>query len=755
MARGQLRIYLGAAPGVGKTYTMLAEAQRRHARGTDVVVGLLETHGRKMTAAMAEGLEIVPRRTMTHRGAIFTEMDLDAVLARHPEVALVDELAHTNVPGCRNPKRWQDVDELLDAGINVISTLNIQHLESLNDVAMQVTGVEQHEKLPDEIARRADQIELVDMTPEALRRRMVHGNVYPPNRVDAALTHYFRPGNLTALRELALLWLADRVEEGLQRYRAEHGIATPWETRERIVVAVAGEQDDQKVIRRAARIAARTPGSDLLAVHVVSDDGLAAGHDAALAAQRALVTSLGGSFRLLPGADVADALLSFARAENATQMVLGASRRSRLLTLIAGKSIPTRLARRAEHIDVHLVSRRGTADRGHWSAQVLTAFHYRKAQAERDSAEAAALTRLAGCVLRGHDDLPALLEEMRQISGLAAVSLLEWRQNGSGRACYVVASAGEQPPEGPGADVELPVSDTFTLAGRGPELSREGSRVLFSCAVQVVAGLSYRRREDQQAQATRDAANLRSREALLAATGQTAREQLAAARAALAALAAAEAHGPAGPGAALSPAAGPPAAGPPAARAALLATARRAVDQVTRLVDDLSDLSRLHAGAVETYLQPVDLDEVMAACLDDLGPGSQHITLSMAEDLPDVIADATLLTRILTSLLADALQRSPAGQPPVVTAVSRNSRVEVRITDQGPDQVNGEASLAFRLARDLTEALGDTLRSERLPGGHSVVVTLPAAARAAGTLVPEPGDTATCPSLPSGTQTKG
>ena len=580
MARGQLRIYLGAAPGVGKTYTMLAEAQRRHARGTDVVVGLLETHGRKMTAAMAEGLEIVPRRTMTHRGAIFTEMDLDAVLARHPEVALVDELAHTNVPGCRNPKRWQDVDELLDAGINVITTLNIQHLESLNDVARQVTGVEQHEKLPDEIARRADQIELVDMTPEALRRRMVHGNVYPPNRVDAALTHYFRPGNLTALRELALLWLADRVEEGLQRYRAEHGIATPWETRERIVVAVAGEEDDQKVIRRAARIAARTPGSDLLAVHVVSDDGLAAGHDAALEAQRALVTSLGGSFCLLPGADVADALLSFARAENATQMVLGASRRSRLLTLIAGKSIPTRLARRAEHIDVHLVSRRGTAERGHWSAQVLTAFHSRKAQAERDSAEAAALTRLAGCVLRGHDDLPALLEEMRQISGLAAVSLLEWRQNGSGHACYVVASAGEQPPEGPGADVELPVSDTFTLAGRGPELSREGSRVLFSCAFQVVAGLSYRRQEDQQAQAARDAANLRSRAALLAATGQTARAQLAAARAALAALAAAGPR-PAGPGAAL----------PPEARAALLATARRAVDQVTRLVDDLSDLS--------------------------------------------------------------------------------------------------------------------------------------------------------------------
>jgi len=285
VARGQLRVYLGAAPGVGKTYAMLAEGQRRRSRDTDVVVALLEDHGRRLTAAMAEGLELVPRRSMSYRGAAFTEMDLDAVLARRPQVALVDELAHTNVPGCRNAKRWQDVDELLDAGIDVITTLNIQHLESLSDVAKQVTGVEQHETLPDEIARRADQIELVDMTPEALRRRMVHGNVYPPDRIEAALTHYFRPGNLTALRELALLWLADRVEEGLQRYRAEHGIATPWETRERIVVGIAGEKDDEAVIRRAARIAARTPGSDLLAVHVNCDDGLAAG-DAAMPSGR-------------------------------------------------------------------------------------------------------------------------------------------------------------------------------------------------------------------------------------------------------------------------------------------------------------------------------------------------------------------------------------------------------------------------------------------------------------------------------------
>src|ERR1039457_3520046 len=376
VARGRLRVYLGAAPGVGKTYAMLAEGQRRRARGTDVVVALVEAHGRRLTAAMAEGLELVPRRTMSYRGAAFTEMDLDAVLARRPQVALVDELAHTNVPGCRNPKRWQDVDELLDAGIDVITTLNIQHLESLSDVTKQVTGVEQHETLPDEIARRADQIELVDMTPEALRRRMVHGNVYPPDRIEAALTHYFRPGNLTALRELALLWVADRVEEGLQRSRASHGIAAPWETRERIVVGIAGEKDDEAVIRRAARIAARTPGSDLLAVHVKCDDGLAVGRAATLDTQRALVA------------------------------------------LLAGKSIPTRLARRAEHVDVHLVSREGAGRRRPGLAWLLAAPRSRRGRALRASAEAAALTRLAASVLRGCGDLPALLGAIPGLFGL-------------------------------------------------------------------------------------------------------------------------------------------------------------------------------------------------------------------------------------------------------------------------------------------------------------------------------------------------
>jgi len=708
--RGKLRIYLGAAPGVGKTYAMLAEGQRRRARGADVVGALIEPHGRRLTAEMAEGLEIVPRRTMTYRGANLTEMSLDAVLARHPQVALVDELAHTNVPGCRNAKRWQDVDELLDAGIDVITTLNIQHLESLSTVARQVTGVVQRETIPDQVARRADQIELVDMTPEALRRRMVHGNVYPPNRIEAALTHYFRPGNLTALRELALLWVADRVEEGMQRYRAEHGIAAPWETRERIVVGLAGEQGDEAVIRRAARIAARTPGSELLAVHVDRDDGLT-GTDDALDTQRTLVASVGGSFQQIPGEDIPQALLRFARAENASQIVLGASLRGRLLTLLSGRSIPTRVARQAGHIDVHLVSRDRTATGGGPLIRSLAAGRSRRIQARRASAEAAALTGLAVAALRGHGDPPALLEEIRQMFGLDAVSLLERQQDGAG--WDVVASAGERPPEGPGADLEVPVDATMTLAARGRAPGGENLRVLRSCAAQLVAAAGSRHLEEQDAEAAWHAVDLRGRTALLAATGESAREQLATARTALATLAAAEDHRT---------------ALPPEDRARLLADAARAVDQVSRVVDDLRDLSRLHAGAVETYLRPVDLDELLVAAVDDLGPGRQEVTLSLAEDLPDVIADATLLTRLLTSLLADSVHRSLGGPPPALTACCPNGWVEVRITDHRPDGHAEKASLPLRLATDLAEAMGITLRCEPAPGGsRTVILILPAA----------------------------
>ena len=256
-------------------------------------------------------------------------MDLEGVLERHPEIALVDELAHTNAPGSRHHKRWQDVDALLDAGIDVITTVNVQHIESLGGVVEQITGVAQQETVPDAVVRAADQIEVVDLSPQSLRDRLSAGLVYPAERIDAALSNYFRLGNLTALRELALLWLADEVDSALKTYRAEHGIEGAWQARERVVVALTGGSEGETLLRRGARIAARSAGGELLAVHVSSQDGLRAGDPGALAAQRALVESLGGTYHQVVGDDVPRALVDFARSVNATQLVIGVSRRGR------------------------------------------------------------------------------------------------------------------------------------------------------------------------------------------------------------------------------------------------------------------------------------------------------------------------------------------------------------------------------------------------------------------------------------------
>lgn len=355
MTRGRLRVLLGAAPGVGKTYTMLEEGVRLRDEGKDVVVAIVESHGRRATAAMAEKLPHVPRTHVEHRGVTLWEMDLAAVLERHPDVALVDELAHTNAPGSTNAKRWQDIQDLLAAGIDVISTVNIQHIESLNDVVRDITGVPQRETVPDQFVRTAHQIEVVDLDPQALRDRLSMGLVYPAERIDAALSNYFRLGNLTALRELALIWLADEVDQALQAYRSEHGIGGKWEARERVVVALTAGPEGETLLRRGARIASRSGGGELVAVHVISQDGLREGDPDELAKQRSLVEELGGTFHQVVGDDVPTALVEFARSVNATQLVLGASRRSRFAALLE-PGIGATVIRESADIDVHIVT---------------------------------------------------------------------------------------------------------------------------------------------------------------------------------------------------------------------------------------------------------------------------------------------------------------------------------------------------------------------------------------------------------------
>ncbi len=863
--RGFLRIYLGAAAGVGKTFAMLGEGHRRAERGADVVVAFVETHGRPQTAALLDGLEVIPRKKVSYRGATFEEMDLDAVLARNPQIALVDELAHTNVPGSRHQKRWQDVDELLDAGIDVISTVNVQHLESLNDVVQKITGVPQRETIPDAVVRAADQVELVDMTAEALRRRMAHGNIYPPEKIDASLTNYFRTGNLTALRELALLWLADKVDEGLQSYRAAHGIQGTWEARERVVVALTGGPEGDTLIRRAARIAARLSGGDLLAVHVSQSDGLTGADPGALAGQRRLVESLGGTYHQVVGDNVPDALLTFARAENATQLVLGASRRSWLSAMLTGPGIGARTIRGSGDIDVHIVTHqqmgrgRGLLPKAGGSLTrrrvlagyllaavfapvatvVLTAapgdvnltsdaltflvgvilvalvggfipalleaaagslllnwfftppIHQftiadannawaigvffivavlvssvvdiaarRTKQAARAGAESELLVTTAGSVLRGQQALPALLERVQESFGMRSVSLLECqgadggdpgrdgtpgktsRILGPGRHWTVVASTGEEPVTSPeDADVEVPVTDTLTMALRGRPLPAADRRVLGAFAAYAAAALEQQRLAAEAEAAKPIAEADRMRTALLTAVSHDLRSPLASAKAAVTSLRSPEVHWT------------------KADREELLATADESLDRLTRLVGNLLDMSRLQAGALSLFPRPVGVDEIVARSLDDLGPVGEKVMVDIPEALPEVTVDPAILERVVVNLTENALRYSPPGQPPLLTASTLGDRVELRVIDRGPgipekerdrmfvpfqrlgdtDNTTG-VGLGLALARGFTEAMGGTLSAEETPGGGlTMAITMPAVAAPPEPAEAEPG----------------
>jgi len=829
--RGTLRIYLGAAPGVGKTYAMLDEGRRRCERGTDVVIGFVETHGRVHTAAQIADLPVVARRAVSYRGAQFEEMDLDAVLARHPEQVLVDELAHTNVPGSGpHTKRWQDVEDLLDAGIDVISTVNVQHLESLKDVVQDITGVPQRETVPDSVVRAAEQVELVDMTPEALRRRMAHGNIYPPEKVDAALGNYFRPGNLTALRELALLWLADRVEEGMQRYREAHGITSTWETRERIVVALTGGPEGDALIRRAARISARTAGGDLMAVHVSRSDGLAEAGVAALESQRLLVESLGGTFHSVVGDNVPRGLLDFARSVDATQVVLGASRRRPWVAALSGPGTSATVTRLSGSIDVHIVSHdyagRGralpslgygltlgrrvgglitatvllvaatlvlTALSGHVgfasdvaiyllivvvtslvggfypallaaiAGSLLLNFYFvapvhtftidepdnvlalvifllvavlvsrvvdvsarRSASAARSSAEAQTLSTLAGSLLRGEQALPALLERVQETFVMRSVSLLQRGAPQSARAGWqVLATVGPDPPQRPSeGDATAEIDDDQLLVLRGHPLRAEDQRVLTAFASQVA--VAYRQRElAEVARAVEPLAESeRARTALLNAVSHDLRTPIAAAKAAVSSLRAGDV------------------AWSDEDRRELLATADSSLDRLTDLVTNLLDLSRLQAGVLPVLASAVGLDDVLARALEHAAPPGAALDLDVPPNLPDVLADAGLLERVIANLVQNALRYAPAGTVVRISGSAHAGFVELRVVDRGPGIAVADADAVFAafqrrddspaagagvglglpIARGFAEAMGGTVSAEETPGGGATLV---------------------------------
>ncbi|MEV7028612.1 ATP-binding protein [Streptomyces sp. NPDC093272] len=811
--RGRLKVYLGAAPGVGKTYRMLDEARRRASRGADVAVGFAECHGRPGTEAMTEGLEVVARLRCAHRGGTFEEMDVAAVLARRPEVAVVDEFAHTNVPGgARHPKRWQDVEDLLAAGIDVITALDIRHLESLKDVVEKITGVPQHETVPDEVVRQAAEIELVDMSPEGLRRRMAHGTIYAPEKIDAALAHHFRPGNLTALRQLALLWVADRVDEALQSYRAEHAIGGVWETRERVVVALTGGPEGDTLVRRAARIAGRSAGGDLLALHVARSDGLAAGvSHASLARQRRLVEDLGGSYHCVVGDDVATALVEFARAENATQLVLGTSRRGRLERFLTGPGTGEAVTALSGDIDVHRVtheragrgtllpSRRRTLStrrliagpvaglvlpllltvalaqvRGtvnltseallfllavvgvaciggvtsaviasvtaslllnYWFippvgrftlddpnallalgvfavvaatvAAVVDRSLRLSRRAARATAEAETMSSLAGSIVRGGQTIPALLERTRETFGMDSAELVSAPPDSADATAV---------PAGPG--------NYLVLRGRTPSASER--RVLAAFAAHAGSAVERARLAQAAAEVEPVRAADRMRTALLRAVGHDLRTPLAAGWAAVTSLRSREVEFS------------------PQDREELLATADESMARLSRLVDNLLDLSRLEAGVLRLSLRATALEEVLPAALADVPAAEVH---GDPEDMPALLADPPLLERVIANLAGNAARYSPPGKPVLVTVSVLAGRAELRVVDRGPglppagrerlfepfqrlgdtDNTTG-LGLGLALARGLTEAMDGTLTPEDTPGGGlTMVVSLPLA----------------------------
>lgn len=827
--RGELRIYLGAAPGVGKTFAMLGEAHRRLERGTDLVAAVVETHGRKKTAELLDGIEVIPPRHIEYRGSTFPELDVPAVLARRPQVVLVDELAHTNTPGSKNPKRWMDVEELLDAGISVISTVNVQHLESLNDVVAQITGIEQRETVPDEVVRGAAQVELVDITPEALRRRLSHGNVYGAAKIDAALSNYFRRGNLTALRELALLWLADQVDAALVKYRTENRITATWEARERVVVAVTGGPESETLVRRASRIASKS-SAELMIVHLVRGDGLAGVSAPQMGKVRDLANSVGATVHTVVGDDVPATLLDFARQNNATQLVIGTSRRSRW-SRILNEGVGAAIVQESGPIDVHMVTheethrprarqpssarRRATS----WLAALLVPIaicaltvlsldrylniagesalffvgvlvvallggippaalsavlsglllNYfltdprrtlrvddpdtaltvvvmlamavavaalvdgaanRQRQARRASREAELLTLFSGSVLRGAD-LADLLERIRETYAQRAVSLLR----GRGDEADVIARVGEKPDTTTeSADTAVEVKDgEFRLLMSGRALPPGDLKVLAVVARQAAALVRQRELAEEagESEAIRQADQLRR--SLLSAVSHDLRTPLAGAKAAVSSLRSEDIDFSKDD------------------TAELLATVEESVDQLTALVDNLLDSSRLAAGAVRPALRQVYLDEVVQRSLLSITRGAtgsgrnalDRVTVEVGDAV--ALADPGLLERVLANIVDNALRYG--GDSVVrINAGAVAGRTLINVIDEGPGVPRGVADQLFEpfqrlgdrnnkygvglglsVARGFAEAMGGTISATDTPGGGlTILVDLPA-----------------------------
>jgi len=829
MPRGRLKVYLGVAPGAGKTHALLDEARRRISRGADLVVLAVDTRGRA-------GLE-VPAGPVRRLDGV-AALPVEEIVAARPAVVVVDDLQRDNPPGSRHAHRWQDVEELLDAGLDVVTAVDARFVASLADDVEAVTGSRPATTVPDRVVKDAEQLQVVDIDPHALRRRLAHGGLYPAEEVDAEVSATYRPEGLSALRELALGWAV--------------GAIPARSPAEKVFVALSGGPESGRVLHRAARLASRPPGAELHAVHVLSGRRLPAADRLDVVALRALATDVGAGYQQVIGHDVAAALAALAEAEHATQVVVGsgapAGRVRRAVRLLGGRGGDTaaRLVALAPQVDVHVVAAGGrrtpvaipplavglprwrrltglavaaalpvllTAGLkaagphaglagdslllllavvvtallgGLWPAllsavigsallnyffipplytlrvsqshNVLTLVVFvlvaalvsavvqrsatLSAQAARASAESRSLAAMAGGVLRGEEALPTLIEHVRSAFGMTSASLLERVGPGSGPPAgpaaglpagtgwQVVAAQGVAPPAVPDdADVTVPAGEDLVLSLSGRTLAAGDRTMLRAFAAQAQGLLERDRLARAVAHAARLEATDRLRDSLLSALGHDLRTPLASARAAVNSLQARDVDWTG------------------QERLELLATADESLERLTRLVSDLLDLSRLRAGVVTVRSEPVWIDDLVPPALDELGVGHGQVRVQVPEEVPPLLADPALLTRVLVNVIGNAVRHASGGGTPLVTASSRDGRVEVRVIDRGggvpeqdkerifvPFQRLGDTDntaglgLGLALSRGLVEAMEGTIQAEDTPGGGlTVVLALPAA----------------------------
>lgn len=798
MAQGRLRIYLGVAPGAGATHALLDEAARRARRGRHVVVGQLdEIHGASADPAPDR---VLPPGTW----------DLDAVLRTDPDVVLFDDLA-APLDGDPGRRRWQAAQQVVDAGVDVIACTDVTEVASLADEVERATGRAPTNTVPDAFLAAADQVQLVDMAPEALRRRLAHGGILSAGEMDAALARQFSVPALTTLRELALGLVL-----GLVRGR---------DGGERIVVAVSGGRRSEAVLRRAVRAAADSPGAAILAVEVLGTDRLPGGR-ADSEAVRALAASLGVEYRQVVGTNVATALLSVAEAERAARIVVGASddgRRGVASALVRGARgveidvVPgadpatARVAPAASELTrtrqlagagtalalpaaATLIGQAGAAWVGlpattmlfllavvvtsvvggllpalasalissallnyffipplhSWAIAephnvlalaifalvavlVSTVVQQASAQTKRAaqaSAESRTLAALADSALHGREALPELLERARTSFGMRSATLLARSDAAGGDATWTVLhSVGPDAPTLPtDTDAAVPAGPGLVLALSGRTLAASDQTVLRAFATQTQNLLQRDQLARSAALADRLEATEKLRDALLGAVGHDLRKPLASTRAALDSL-----RGDVD--------------WTPAQRQELLDTAGESLDRLTRIVEDLLDLTRLQTGALRVARDEVWLDDVIPPALDELGPAASAVTLTVPDDLPPALADAALVKRIVSNLVGNALDHGAAATPPAVAASSLGDRVEVRVVDRGPGLSAADRQAAFlpfqrvgdggprsglglglALSRGLAEAMGGSVDAEDTPGGGlTMVLTLPAA----------------------------